>query len=352
MAKKTTKNEVGEIVGAIESKETFEPLRGLPPPNFNTMVSTGSTLFDLAISFKRIRGGGIPSGIFVELFGPPASGKTAVLAEIAASAQERGGNVKFLDAEARLDRDYAEIYGLKLPDCDYYRPNTVSELFDLIDEFIEEETVSDVPSIICADSLAALVTDAQISGDDAYGMRRGKEFSEGLRLVCTKIANKGWTIIASNQEREGPGGVNTPGGRAIKYYASLRIRVKPAYPQGKIKISRTVIMGDKKRAFEKVIGIDSVCEVVKSTVDEPYREAPISIVFGYGIDDIRANLTWYKDVTGKGYVLGDEKLGGRIDKAIEVVEAAGLENKLREQVIDAWEEIDRLFDQNRIKKKR
>jgi len=111
-------------------------------------------------------------------------------------------------------------------------------------------------------------------------------------------------------------------------------------------------MEGKKKTFEKVIGIDSVCEVVKSTVDEPYREAPISIVFGYGIDDIRANLTWYKDVTGKGYVLGDEKLGGRIDKAIEVVETAGLENKLREQVIDAWEEIDRLFDQNRRRKKR
>src|SRR5512137_2055750 len=101
------------------------------PVSVERVVSTGSTLLDLAISGKRRREGGIPGGIIVELYGPSGAGKTAILAEICGSAQKRGGVVKFCDPEARLDQQYTQIYGVsvKTDFFDYHRPDTVSELF-------------------------------------------------------------------------------------------------------------------------------------------------------------------------------------------------------------------------------
>ena len=151
------------------------------------VISTGSSLLDLAISGGRIRGGGIPGGIIIEVFGPSGSGKTAILAELCASAQAKGGDICFLDPEARLDREYCLIYGLSLPDENYYRPDTVTEMFDLIWKW--EPPSSGTINVIAADSLAALSTEMEMEDEDKMGMRRAKEFSEGLRKTCRLIAN-------------------------------------------------------------------------------------------------------------------------------------------------------------------
>jgi len=326
-----------------------QPAQRRSRPNTAKMVSTGSTLLDLAISGSVTKYGGIPSGIILEIFGPESSGKTAVLSEIAGSVQGKGGDIKFLDPEARLDKRYVEIYGVKLSRDKYARPDTVTELFREIESW--NPASNKKINAILADSLAALTTDTEMSDGDAYGMRRAKEFSEGLRKTCRIIANNKWIIACSNQERMGPSGTVTPGGKGIPYYSSIRIRLVKQYPQGLIEKKKKV----GKKELKKTIGIVSIAEVKKSSVDDPFRKAPIHIIFGYGIDDIRGNLQWYKDVTnGKKYHCIDANWA-TMDKAIQYIEENNLENQLKKLVVDKWHEIERSFKSTttaRKKKKR
>jgi len=315
------------------------------PPDMEKVVSTGSTLLDLAISGKRRRGGGIPGGIIVEIFGPSGSGKTAVLAEICASAQYKGGQVKFLDPEARLDQEYCRIYGLSLQEEDYARPDTVTQVFDEMWKWEPEPT--EAINVIATDSLAALSTEMEMEDRDKMGMRRAKEFSEGLRKTCRIIANNNWLIVCTNQVREGDKGEVTPGGKGIPFYSSLRIRVAQ---KGKIVKAKSV--GPKKKRVEKAIGIQSECYIVKSTVDDPFRRVPIYIVFGVGIDDIRGNLQWLKDMAGATKYECIDKSFVSMDAAIHYIEEQGYQKQLREQVIDLWEEIEDAFRIERKPKER
>ncbi len=159
------------------------------------------------------------------------------------------------------------------------------------------------------------------------------------------IANNNWIVLCTNQERESPTGVTTPGGKGIPYYSSLRIRISQGYPASKIKRSRKI--GTKN--VDKVIGIQSLCEIKKSSIDEPFRKAPVYILFGLGIDDVRGNLQWYKDMTGATSYYGGKKL---IEKAIEYVEEGDYEEDLREKVIDLWSEVEDKFRITRKKKRR
>jgi len=312
------------------------------PPSFRKMISTGSTLLDLAISSNKSPHGGLPGGIIVEIFGPTGTGKTALLASIAASAQARGGAVKFLDPESRLDKEYCRIYGVKLSAKDYDRPDLVSEMFDRIITW-EPRSRKGAINVIAADSLAALSTEMEMESEDKMGMKRAKEFSEGLRKTARLIANNKWLIVASNQERMTPKGTTTPGGKAIPYYSSLRIRIAAGFPKSKIYRERAI--GSKK--VKLPVGIISEATIVKSSIDVPYRYAPIYIIFGYGIDDIRANLQWLKEVRGtKGYEFGRKKFGP-IERAIEYIERNNLESEIREMVVEAWGEVAKKFNTTR-----
>lgn len=313
------------------------------------ILSTGSTLLDLNVSGNRVRGGGIPAGIIVEIFGPSSAGKTALLVELSANAQYHGGDNLFLDPEARLDKEYSRLYGLELDKNNYERPSTVTEIFDIIGDWEPKAKKKKAVSIVCADSLAALTTDMEMEDGDAMGMRRAKEFSEGLRRTCRTIANNSWLVVCSNQEREGTKGTVTPGGKGIPYYSSLRIRVTPDYPSYKLKRVKT-LKGKKK--IEKVYGIRSICEVKKSSVGDPFRKAPIYIIFNHGIDDIRANLQWLKDVTGGDKYIAGGREFGLLDRAVKFVEDNDVEEELRETVIDAWEELEDYFSVDRKPKKR
>jgi len=281
----------------------------------------------------------------LEIYGPYASGKTAILAEICASAQKRGGQVRFLDPEARLDQEYARIYGVNLPADDYYRPNTVSEVFGLIQEWKPEN--SEVINVVATDSLAALSTEMELDKGDKMGMRRAKEFSEGFRKTARLIANNHWVIACTNQVREGEYGETTPGGFAIPFYSSLRIRVAQT---GKIE-HRVKLSSGKE--VSKVVGIESLCYIRKSTVDDPFREAPIFIVFGYGIDDVRGNLQWMKDVSRESmYVCPNGRQRHSMESAIDHVEKEKLQEQLRDKVIDLWGSIEGQFVKERTPKVR
>jgi len=345
--KKTTEEIAQEVESELEQSQVPERKKSV---SFNKVISTGSTLLDLAISGKKIRGGGIPGGIMAEIFGPESSGKTGVLSEVSASAQSKGGDAKFLDPEARLDKEYATIYGLSLSDKgeDYDRPDTVKQMFDIIWNWEPKNESKDIINVISADSLAALSTEMEMEDEDKMGMKRAKDFSEGLRKSCRMLANKNWLLFCSNQLRESTkGGADSPGGKAIKFYASLRIKIVPNFKNGKITKEKTL---KSKVKVKHIAGINCTCKIVKSSIDNPFREAPISIVFNYGIDDVRANLQWYKEMTGSSsFYGGDLKT---IDKAIQHIEDNDLENELKEKVIDLWEEIEDQFTIKRKKKKR
>jgi len=257
---------------------------------------------------------------------------------MAAYAQARGGDVRFDDPEARLDQEYSEIYGMKLQAKNYRRPDTVREMFQGLWEWEPAPKKKGAINLSGEDSLAALSTEMEMEDQDKMGMKRAKDFSEGLRKTCRLIANNNLLIVCTNQEREGTDGhAHTPGGKGIPYYASLRIRITPVF--GKDKIFRSKTINNVKH--DAVIGIRSLCEVKKSSIDIPYRKAPVHIVFGLGIDDIRGNLTWMKEINGLKKFVAVDKEFAFVEEAIKHIESNDLEAPLRESVIDTWEKIQR-----------
>jgi RecA/RadA recombinase len=339
-------DEIAEALSNVNQEFCIKP----PPINGATkMISTGSTLLDLAITGTRRKGGGVPGGIIMEVFGPHSSGKTALLMEMAASVQARGGDVRFDDPEARLDKEYSEIYGVKLKAKNYYRPDTVREMFKGLWEWQPQPARKNAICMSGEDSLAALSTEMEMEDQDKMGMKRAKDFSEGLRKTCRLIANNNWLVACTNQERDSTDGHSTtPGGKGIPYYASLRIRIVQEYTKGKITKEKTI----KGVKHQNVIGIRSMCEVKKSSIDVPYRKARVCIVFGLGIDDVRGNLEWWKEVNGlEKYEAVDQEYS-HIDDAIRHIEQRGLENQLKEMVIDAWIELQEALRTDRKKKTR
>jgi RecA/RadA recombinase len=220
MVKKATKKKAGkETTDSIVEQIETRPKDSLYVPLDTSMViSTGSTLLDLAISGSRIRGGGLPGGIIVEIFGPPSAGKTALLVEICSSAQAGGGEVLIADPEARLDKEYASLFGLKIPKEIYRRPNTVTELSDLIWNWAPKK--KKVINVLAADSLAAISTNLEMGEGDKRGQQKPKELSQLCRKVGRKIALAHQLLIFTNQERQGEFGRTTPGGFAVPFHAS------------------------------------------------------------------------------------------------------------------------------------
>lgn len=316
--------------------------------DFYNVVSTGSTLLDLAISGDRVRGGGLPAGILVEIFGPSGTGKTVLLSSIAGNIQDKGGLVKFHDPEARLNPTFAKMFGLRLEEGDYSRPDTVPEVFKAVREW-KPPIKPDLVHGIMADSLAALSTDMEMDKEDGdkMGMRRAKEFSEELRKTCRILAKNHYLMVCSNQVRVNVDGgqwsakYTTPGGESVGFYSSLRLRTQLLK-----KITKEITFRGKE--LTRVVGVEIEIEVFKSSIDRPYRKAPLTIIFDYGIDDIRQNLQFLKTYTrSKVYILGSRNLSQSMDEAIAIIEKEGLVEALRQEVILLWNDIEFKFKTNR-----
>lgn len=319
----------------------------------DAFISTGSTQLDLAIAAGRTHGGGIPNGIMVEIFGPSSAGKTVLLCEIAGAVQRTNGNVMFRDPESRLNKQFAQIFDMDTDKIDYATATTVPEVFNSVRNWEPQNKEAPLHGIF-ADSLAALSTNLEMENEegDKMGMRRAKEFSEELRKTCRVLPENNFLMVCSNQVREntnaGPYGqkYKSPGGEALGFYASLRLRC--SNPQ-KIREEKTVA----GKTVKRVIGVETEIEVYKSSVWKPYRAAPIHIIYNYGIDDIRANLQFIKRHTNATqYVVRDQIMGKSMQDAIAAVEKADLEDELREQTIELWNEIESKFEKKRKPKKR
>jgi RecA/RadA recombinase len=332
----------------VEEKLAKEPEQKSEYDGKDIPVSTGSTLLDLAISGGRFREGGIPLGILVEIFGPSGAGKTVLLSQLAANLQRLGGKVMFHDPEARLNKQFARIFGLDTGEIEYTIPNTVPEVFQSVRDWVSEaEAEKGTIYGVFADSLAALSTDMEMEEGDKMGMRRAKEFSEELRKTCRIITQRNVLMVCSNQIRQnfdaGPYGMKykSPGGEAIGFYSSLRLRF--GSPQ-KIKEKKKI----RGKEHERVVGVRTEIEVFKSSVWRPYRTAEVYILFDYGIDDIRANLRFLKQNTGSTvYAIKDLKLDRSLERSIQIVEEENLEQELRNAVIELWNEIEEGFQEKR-----
>lgn len=339
MEKKSIREQVKNSTKKMNRKEDYEG-------KTEQMISTGSTLLDLAISGGRVYGGGIPGGILVEVFGPAGCGKTVLLCEIAGSVQRQGGQVMFRDPEARLNKEYAKLFGLKPDEILYDCPDTISEMFRPVRDW-HPEPAGKVHGVF-VDSLTALTTEMEMEDQDKYGMRRAKEFSEELRKVCRVLKNRNFLMVGSNQIRQNVDAVawgekyKSPGGEALGFYASLRL-----------KCSKPEKIKKKASNMEAVIGVRTKVEVYKSSVWKPYRSAYVTILFDYGIDDIMENLKYLKMVKRDTvYKVGGKKLSYSLTEAIRIVEEDGLEEQLRKEVIDTWMEIEKAFSTDRKPKRR
>ena len=272
-------------------------------------IPTGSFSLDVALGV-----GGLPKGRIVEIFGPESSGKTTLALSAIAQAQKTGGRCAFIDAEHALDPEYARRIGVKINELLISQPNSGEEALQILENLVRSELIA----IVVVDSVAALTPRAEIEGeigDQQIGLQ-ARLMSQALRKL-TSVASKSNTIIVFiNQIRSQIGGMTwgnpetTPGGRALKFYASVRIDIR--------RIAQI-------KKGEEVIGNRTKVKIVKNKVAAPFRGTEFDILYGQGIsyenDIINTGLRLgVIKKTGNTFSFNAEKLGVGMDAARQKLE--------------------------------
>jgi len=261
------------------------------------VIPTGSLALDLALGV-----GGIPKGRVTEIFGPESSGKTTLGQHIIAESQRQGGMAAYIDVEHALDPSYAALCGVSINDLLISQPDTGEQALEITEALVRSTAVD----VIVIDSVAALVPRAEIEGEmgDAHVGLQARLMSQALRKLAAAIGRSGTAVIFINQLREKVGIVFgnpevTPGGRALKFYASVRIDLRRV---------ETIKQGNE------AIGSHVRAKVVKNKVAPPFRSAEFDIMFNHGISkegnliDLGLELDLIKKA-GAFLSYGDVRLG-------------------------------------------
>jgi recombination protein RecA len=293
-------------------------------------IPSGALSLDIALGI-----GGFPRGRIIEIFGPESSGKTTVALHAIAEAQKQGGIAAFIDAEHALDPVYAKNLGVDVDNLIVAQPDTGEQALEIAEQLVRSGAVD----IITIDSVAALVPKAEIDGEmgDAHVGLQARLMSQALRKL-TGVLNKSNTVaIFINQLREKVGVMfgnpeTTPGGRALKFYASVRLDVRK---QEAIKING------------EVMGTRTKVKVVKNKVAPPFREATFDIVYGKGISNEGCVLDLATDMnivdkSGAWFAYNGQKIGqGRENAKAFLAQNPDImkeiENKVRENFNMAFE---------------
>jgi recombination protein RecA len=260
-------------------------------------IPTGSIAIDLALGV-----GGVPRGRVIEIFGPEASGKTTLTLSIIANAQKAGGQAAFIDAEHAFDPGYAKKIGVNLDNLLMSQPDTGEQALDIAETLVKSNAVD----VIAIDSVAALTPRAEIEGDigDSHMGLQARLMSQALRKLSGSISKSKTCVIFINQIREKIGVFfgnpeTTPGGRALKFYSSVRIDLRR-------------IASLKKG--EEVVGNRVRASIVKNKVAPPFRKAEFDIMYDEGISRASSVLDTAETLgilqkSGAWLIYGDEKIG-------------------------------------------
>ena len=293
-------------------------------------IPTGSLSLDIALGI-----GGIPRGRIIEVYGPESSGKTTLALHMIAEAQKMGGEAAFIDAEHALDPVYAKHLGVDIDNLIVSQPDTGEQALEITEALVRSGAID----VVVVDSVAALVPKAEIDGDmgDSHIGLQARLMSQALRKLAGVINKSKCVVIFINQLREKVGVMfgnpeTTAGGRALKYYASVRLDIR--------KIENIKVDGE-------VVGNRAKVKVVKNKVAPPFREAEFDIVYGKGISkegnilDIAVNLDIIEK-SGSWFSYNGERIGqGRENVKKYLLDNPDtmneIEKKIRENFNEAFE---------------
>lgn len=292
-------------------------------------IPTGSSSLNIATGI-----GGIPKGRIIEIFGPESSGKTTLTLHIIAEAQKNNGKAAFIDAEHALDPEYARNLGVNIDDLIVSQPDTGEQALEICDMLVRSGALD----IVVVDSVAALVPRAEIQGEmgDAHVGLQARLMSQALRKLTGSINKSNTAVVFINQLREKVGVIygspeTTTGGRALKFYSSMRLEVRKA---------------DSIKQGDQLIGNRTKVKVVKNKVAPPFKQAEFDIMYGKGISKegdvldcaVAANIV---DKAGAWYSFEGTRIGqGRENAKIYFAENPEVFNKVEKLLMENLKNIE------------
>lgn len=299
-------------------------------------TSTGSLMLDLALGI-----GGLPKGRIIEVYGAESSGKTTLCLHAVAEAQKAGGIAAFIDVEHALDPVYAKKLGVDIDNLLVSQPDTGEQALEIIETLVRSGALD----IVVLDSVAAMATKAEIDGDmgDAHVGVQARLMSQAMRKLTAAISKTNCTAIFINQIREKIGVLygnpeTTPGGRALKFYASVRIDVRK---------------GEPIKNGSELVGSRVKCKVVKNKVAPPFKTAEFDMLFGEGISkmgeiiDVATEFDIIKK-SGSWFSYDGMKIGQGRDKVKDFLKdnpdvCAEVEQKIREEFAKNADKLDEMI---------